>query len=270
MKKTLRLFIFLFFLLLSGCANWALKERCEKTNWFEYSQSVAFEGRYLEEDGFIKDCKSVDRISAQQTDLGFKLGREKMCQYDEIFKRGREGTPVFFKFCDGLEPSRMRSRFDQGLREYCTPQVGYTYGKSGKIYQKVCTAQEEKTFLPPYFKGRKEYILDLISSLETEFNKLRELEDSASRSESRASREYSSLPSPQECSTVSVYDEGRKENVNRTVCREASYIQNQRSRLSSELSEIRNHLAKTRAEMLSNQKRREQAQIDLNSLPQVD
>ena len=98
---------FLFVLLLapfflSGCANWALKDRCEKTNWFEYSQGVAFDGRYLDEDGFVKDCKKVDRISAVQIDQGFKLGREKMCQYDEIFGRAKEGVPVFFKFCDGF------------------------------------------------------------------------------------------------------------------------------------------------------------------------
>lgn len=270
MRTTLRFFGLFSFFLLSACANWALKERCEKTNWFEYSQSVAVEGRYLEEDGFIKDCKSVDRISAQQTDLGFKLGREKMCQYDEIFKRGREGTPVFFKFCDGLEPARMQQRFEQGLREFCTPTVAYTYGKSGKIYHKVCTASEEKTFLPQYHKGRREYLIDLISSLEKEFKKLHDMETTAARSESQASSEYNLLPSPQECRTKYVYDEDRKGDVRRTICEEASYIQNERSRLSSELSEIRSYLAKTRSEMFSNQRRREQAQIDLNSLPQSE
>src|SRR3989338_3097507 len=105
-----------------GCANWALQDKCEKTNWFEYSQGVAYQGKYLEEDGFIKACKGIDSTSAVQLDLGFKQGREKMCQYDEIHSRAKEGVPVFFKFCDGLEMNRMKYLYQQGLVSYCTAE----------------------------------------------------------------------------------------------------------------------------------------------------
>lgn len=254
-------------LLITGCASWDLKDRCEKTNWFEYSQKVAFDGKYLEEDGFVKDCKGVDRTSAVQLDLGFKQGREKMCQYDEIFTRAKEGVPVFFKFCDGLEMNRMKSLYTQGLVAYCTPEKGYSFAKAGKIYQNLCSPAQEKSFLPGYYRGRREYLTTMIAQYGERLNEIRSIERSYAITEERINREYFSLPNAMECSSVQVYDEASKQNVARTVCREASYIASRRSSLWSDLNQIRGQLNSVRGDWREIEQKITQAKTDLLAVP---
>ncbi len=78
MKKIIYLFVSLSFV---SCANYTLKKQCEETNWFDYSQKVAFSGRYLEEDktllqmksryeeGLKTFCTADPALSAQRKDL---------------------------------------------------------------------------------------------------------------------------------------------------------------------------------------------------------
>lgn len=252
----------------AGCANWALQDKCEKTNWFEYSQNVAYQGKYLEEDGFIKACKGIDSTSAVQLDLGFKQGREKMCQYDEIFTRAKEGVPVFFNFCDGLEMNRMKSLYHQGLISYCTKEKGYSFAKAGKLYQNLCSPQQEKEFLPGYYKGRKEYLNNYIAEHKAKLVGIKELEESYARTETNIHREYSTLPSnATECHTVTVYNEASKQNETRNVCQESTYIRSRRSSLWSDLDTIRSKLQDLRKEWKNTENTIAQAQTDLNAIP---
>lgn len=264
-KFNLLVFVFMF---LAGCANWQLKEKCSKTNWFEYSQNIAFEGKYLEEDGFIKACKAEDLTNAVQLDLGFKNGREKMCQYDEIFNRAKEGVPVFFKFCDGLEMGQMKELYRRGLVLYCTKDKGYSFGKAGKVYQNLCNAQQEKDFLPGYYLGRKQYLSDFISRRKDEMDQIKDLEQSYARTEWHLSQEYSRLPSnAEECKSVDVYDESTKKVVSRKVCQEVEYIRSRRTALWRDLDNIRDKLVYTREKWGSAEKDINQAQMDLSKIP---
>ncbi|HEY8271465.1 MAG TPA: DUF2799 domain-containing protein [Pseudobdellovibrionaceae bacterium] len=264
-NKILSLVLVLFTV---GCANWALQDKCEKTNWFEYSQNVAYQGKYLEEDGLIKACKGIDSTSAVQLDLGFKQGREKMCQYDEIFTRAKEGIPVFFKFCDGLDMNRMRSLYQQGLVTYCTAEKGYSFAKAGKLYQNLCSPQQEKAFLPGYYKGRKEYLTNYINELNSKLVAVKELEASYARTETNIHREYATLPSnATECHTITVYNDATKQNEIRSICEEAAYIRGRRSVLWSDLDHIRIKLREVRADWKDIESNLSQAQTDLNSIP---
>ena len=130
-----------FLFLLSACSNFSLKERCEKTNWFEYSRDLANSGRYLEEDTFIKECKGVDLTSAVQLDLGFKSGRQRYCTYENFLRQGESGEPVNFKMCDNLVMYSMQERYGAGLKNYCTAKVGYVVGSTGKIYKNWASEQ---------------------------------------------------------------------------------------------------------------------------------
>ena len=267
-SKFLVLVLSVLVLLSAGCANWALQERCEKTNWFEYSQGVAIQGKYLEEDGFIKACKGIDSTSAVQLDLGFKQGREKMCQYDEIHNRAKEGIPVFFKFCDGLEMNRMKQLFQQGLVSYCTPEKGYSYAKTGKVYQNLCNPQQEKVFLPGYYKGRKEYLIAYMAELRAKLANTKSLEAQYSQTEAGIQAEYRSLPSnATECRTEYVYNDATKQNEGRTICQEAFYIRSRRDSLGSQLDKIRSQLYAVRGEWREIDSLLSQAQIDLNAVP---
>ena len=244
MKKNYIKWLFLFFAVQTtlSCASWDLKDRCEKQNWFEYSQKLAFSGKYLEEDQFVKECKGVDRTNATQLDLGFKLGREKMCSYDEIYLRATQGQPVFFKFCDGLDMFTMKKKFSDGLLVYCTPTRGYEFGKTGQVYQKVCSANQEIKFLPSYYKGRKEFLTQFLNDKKSVLAQQESLLKSLNINETNASNAYSSIPHVLNCETIKVYNEATKANESKTVCSEPYYIQNQRSRLYNDLLEARKSL----------------------------
>lgn len=232
---------FLFFISLNflfGCAT-ALQEQCEHTNWFEHSRDVALDGRYLEEDTLIKDCKGIDNTNSSLIDQGFKSGRERYCTYEGFLRRGETGNLVNFKMCDKLILKQMQERYGQGLNKFCTPEVGYTFGASGKVYQNVCFKNLEKDFLPKYNQGRKEFLIKRITETQTEINELKQLQNSLAPQIQLLSVEINSLPAPQECSSIQVYNEQLKKNESRTVCHEAAYIISRRSTLHSQIDSYR-------------------------------
>lgn len=229
--------------LLSGCSSWELKERCEKTNWFEYSRDLANSGRYLEEDPFLKDCKGVDRTSAEQLDRGFKSGRERYCTYENFFRNGESGEPVNFKMCDNLILYQMQERYAGGLNQFCTAEVGYTYGASGKVYKNVCIKKQEDKFIPEYFHGRYEYLKKSIAQLTADISSLERLQSQVKSQMDQLSHEINNLPSPQVCQTLSVYNPSTQKSENQRVCEEAPYIRSRRSQLYSEIDPLRSQYA---------------------------
>jgi Protein of unknown function (DUF2799) len=242
MKYIILLFLF------SSCANYMLKERCEKTNWFNYSQDVAYSGKYLEEDGFIKDCKGVERISAQQIDLGFKLGREKMCTYDEMYRRGKEGQPVYFDFCDALSKSQMKLKYDDGLKIFCTEPNGLVYGKSGAVYLKVCPITSEIPFMNGYRPGRSQYLNLLIVKKKSEIIQLESSYVELIRRETTVNTQYNLIPSGQVCGNREVYNEETKKNMVVTVCQVDSVITSQRNTVIDQLDRIRREMHASRVQ----------------------
>ena len=225
-------------LALFGCAS-ALKQRCEKANWFEHSRDVALSGRYLEEDLLIKECKGIDSTSAVQLDLGFKSGRERYCTYENYLRRGEAGDLVNFRLCDGLVLRRMQERYASGLKNFCTPTVGFSFGASGKIYQNVCLLQAEEKFLPQYFTGRLQYLQKAIAQVTADIHMLQQLQIQIAPQINLVSHEISALPSPQQCTARTVYNEISKKNEARTICEEALYIRNRRNELYAQINSLR-------------------------------
>lgn len=245
----------------------ALKEKCEKTNWFEYAQGLGKEGRYLAEDPLVKDCRGVEIISETQIDQGFKLGREKACTYDEIFQRGKLGQVFFFKFCDALEPVRMKARHQEGLNLFCVKESGYPYGKSGQLYQNVCSKEQEVQFLPTYYAGRKDHLSEKIKNIELRLGQLNNEISQQLQRESMMSREYANIPNLSDCSHTLVFDESTKKEVSRLICKESFSITSQRDRLSTSLSTLRAQLAKLYAEKKSNEEELISSKAQLSQIP---
>jgi hypothetical protein len=253
--------------LLAACSSWSLKEKCDKTNWFEYSRDVALNGRYLEEDGFIKECKGVDHISSQQIDIGFKSGRDRYCTFESFFRNGEVGEPVNFKMCDGLTLYQMQERYAQGLKSFCTGETGYTYGASGKVYKNVCLKKEEEKFLPKYFTGRYEYLQKSLAQLENDSQSLKVLQSNLQAQISNLSLEVQALPSVQECHTANVYDEAAKANVPRTVCKEPFYIQSRRDNLYSHLDPLRQQYSSNGDQILKIESQLQTTRSELTKIP---
>ena len=250
-----------------GCSSWDLKNRCEQTNWFEYSQGVANSGRYLEEDRFVSECRSVDRINAQQLDQGFKLGREKMCTYDELMQRGVRGEPVSFALCDALDPSKRKAKYQEGLVVFCTNDSGYSYGKSGHVYQKVCSPQLELQFLPGYQKGRREYLTDQLANKKALVaNQKHELQELTTQ-QSHLANAYASIPKVHECRDRLVYDEISKKNENKTICTEATYLVHQRTTISDSLESTTRSIKALRERIAAGESVIQAYQNELVTLP---
>ena len=234
--KTLFAFALSFYLV--GCVS-PLKERCEKTNWFEHARDVALDGRYLEEDVLIKECKGIDSTSAVQLDLGFKSGHERYCTYENYFRKGEAGDTVNYRMCNELALRDMQERYISGLKRFCTADVGYTYGGSGKVYKNVCFLDTEKKFLPQYFKGRKEYLLRSISQTSADIESLLILQRQLAPQIESIHHEIALLPSPQECSTKYVYNEYSKKDESKVVCQESWYIRSRRTDLYTQVDGFR-------------------------------
>lgn len=229
--------------LFSSCANYQLKQACEKVNWFDHAQSIAYSGRYLEEDSLVKDCRSVDTIQMSQADLGFKLGRDKMCSYDEIYNRGKEGQNVYFGFCDGLSQAQMKSKYQAGLRIFCTEPSGSSYGKSGAIYQKVCPAESETAFMKGYKPGRYQYLKLVIKNKSNQLVDIEEEYKTSIALESSLNSQYNLIPVSQICRNKEVYDEATKKSSIQYICTTDPVITSQRDETMQRLNKARSNSA---------------------------
>lgn len=74
-----------------------------------------------------------------------------------------------------------RGGWDQGVRAYCVPRVGWNEGLAGRSYQGVCRGRGEETFLPAYQAG-------------AEIHRLRSRIDSAHREQQHLQRQLSEAP----------------------------------------------------------------------------
>lgn len=156
-----------------GCASYFLRKQCEETNWFQHGQNVAMSGRRLDADDFIRQCQKVEaKMSFSEVDNGFKAGMGKYCTQENIFAVAKSGKKFSFDMCDGESQAKMRGKYQEGLRAFCTPQSGYRYGASGEIYQEVCPPNLESDFLTEYRKGRKVYLTAAAQEKEKEFQRL--------------------------------------------------------------------------------------------------
>ncbi len=260
---------FTIWLALSACSNWELKEKCEKTNWFSYAQGVSFSGKYLEEDSFVKQCRSVEKVNSVDLDRGFKFGREKGCTYDEILSRGRQGQVVNFQFCDGLDAYTMKQKHREGLKIYCLRDNGYPVGKSGQVYQNVCLTEEEKSFLPNYQRGRRDFLSDSIKLSQREIGAMRQSLESYEQELNRISREFTTLPHLQQCETKSVYDQNSHKEEMKQICQEPSHISNMRSNLDAQLSRTRTQKNELNSRLEERERSQHQMEDELIRLPNI-
>jgi hypothetical protein len=225
--------------LLSSCSSCMLKEQCENINWFEHGKKISMSGKYIEDDEMVKKCKSVDVISYQQIDLGFKSGRDQYCMADQVVRTAMEGEILNYQMCDGIPKPALASKYAEGLKVLCTADGGYRFGLSGKVYKNTCINGAEAAFFPTYYKGRKEYLIKIIDTETQNSTTLSKDLASLEEQESRISSEVRSLPNAMDCSNKAVWDESLKRDVTKLVCQEAWYIKNQRDSLNSQMSRVR-------------------------------
>lgn len=156
-----------------SCASYFKRKECEKTNMYQHGYDVAMSGKRLDADDFVRQCQKVEaKFSFTDLDTGFKAGMSKYCTSDNIYDVGKAGKPFAYEMCDGESASKMRARYTEGLRVFCTPQNAYRFGTSGGVYQNVCPKNGENEWLTEYRKGRKIYLAAVIEEKEKEAHRI--------------------------------------------------------------------------------------------------
>lgn len=267
MKIFSKLMSFSLLFLLTACSSCQIKKQCENTNWFEYGQSISEKGQYLEEDDFVKQCKEYEIYDFVKTDLGFKSGREKLCNYPRIEELGTLGEKVNFKFCDGLSMNKMLDHHKKGLQSFCVQQVGYSYGSSGKVYQEVCSKEQELVFLPAYLGGRKEFLGKEKKRLQDSLFRLRQDIQSLNRSELNLQSDYNLISHIQDCKTKKIYNQQSLKDEMKLVCEEPDYIKNRKQSLQSQLNSLRSEISSNQRKLEANEQSLEKIEIELNKIP---
>lgn len=165
--------LFIFLLNLSGCASWFLKKECNNTNWFNHGKGVAMRGARLNEDDFLNKCKKVEaEINFSELDKGFKKGMGEYCEPETAYETGRKGQKFAKDMCDVPGIKELIAKYQSGVRDYCQKDNGYSAGSSGEKYNYVCPAELEKSFLPEYKRGRKNYLGVIITQKQEEIQSL--------------------------------------------------------------------------------------------------
>ncbi len=180
-----RVLLFIICIALSSCSSYFKRQTCESTNWFEYGQNVALDGRRLTGDQFVLECQRASSdIDESLLDQGFKAGMQQYCTPSGIYKVGREGRFFNTEMCAGEGLGHLKLKHNAGVIEYCQKSNAFTAGASGQAYNKICPSELEKDFLPLFNKGRAKYLATLISQNK---NQIRELEQKTAKMQSEAS-----------------------------------------------------------------------------------
>lgn len=253
--------------LLSSCSSCVLKEQCENINWFEHGKKISMSGKYIEDDEMVKKCKSVDVISFQQIDLGFKSGRDQYCMADQVVRTAIEGEILNYQMCDGVPKPALAAKYAEGLKVLCTADGGYRFGLSGKVYKNTCLNGAEAAFFPTYYKGRKEYLTKIIEMETANSSRLKDQMTDLFLQDSRIHSQINLLPQLLSCSQKSVWDESLKRETLKSVCEEPYYIKSQRDELHNQSRQVRNSLTVVQNNYNSSQQNLVNAKTELAKLP---
>lgn len=166
---------------LSSCASYWTRKDCEKTNWFDYGQSVAMQGRRLTGDTKIVACNKAEaEIDEVALDRGFKVGMSNYCKPDTVFQTGKKGEFFNVDMCDGEQPRLLQKKHAEGVQAYCAKANGYPAGSKGTKYNGICPKNLEDAFLVEFNRGRKSF---LNTSIVNNENRIDEIEGEIRRLE---------------------------------------------------------------------------------------
>ncbi len=243
-----RLFLALFAVVaVSGCASYFKRKDCEKTNWFQHGHDVAMSGRRLDADDFVKECQKVEaKMSFTDMDTGFKAGMGKYCTGDNIYDVGKAGKPFSYEMCDGENLAKMRGRYTEGLRVFCTPASAYRFGTSGGIYQNVCPKNLESDWLTEYRKGRKIYLAAAITEKEKEAQRMDGEIAQLESQRSSLTHQQMMVSHRTETRTEQVFDANTGTYKSQTVTAPSEGAKMQAQQLSNEISTLNYRIQQTR------------------------
>ncbi|MCB0342269.1 MAG: DUF2799 domain-containing protein [Pseudobdellovibrionaceae bacterium] len=117
----------------------------------------------------VSSCSSISKEECQVGDwtgIGHRdgsQGREQKRFYSYVEDCGEHGvTPNHDQYKQGYE---------EGLKVFCTPDNGWSVGRSGRSYNNICPPHLAKEFMSQYRKGQKVHQLEVkIRNLQQDIN----------------------------------------------------------------------------------------------------
>lgn len=189
-----------------GCTNYLIRKDCEKINWFNHGQDLALRGKRINQDDVYLNCKKAEaEISFSQLDMGWKEGRGSYCTPEGATVTGKKGEPLNLELCDAGQTRILKERYQSGLRYFCHPKNAYTFGTSGKVYDKICPEDMEADFQVEYRKGRQKYLTEMVRQSQVKIQNLENGIREEERKKTTTALMLATLPPPTKVIN-SVYD----------------------------------------------------------------
>lgn len=169
LKFTTKATVILSAMTLAGCMPHLTREQCLSMNWKQIGFSDGAQGHGIRDlTQDIQDCAKF-KLSVNQRGYrrGWNEGIRGYCRPSMGYKTGSAGQNL-----NTLCPSDLMPRFEQqwkrGIRTYCTPDTGYSLGRNGHSLPSFCPADLARAFTNAYMSGHR--IHDLQASLQSQVN----------------------------------------------------------------------------------------------------
>lgn len=252
--------------LLSSCASYFKRKNCESTDWHAHGYKFAMQGKRLDSDSFIKECKQVEaKVDHAAADNGFKAGMVDYCKVESAFNKGVEGETYNYDFCSSNKIPSLKVSFDRGRTKLCT-SGGYKFGASGKAYTSQCNSRGESSFLKDYNRGRYKYLQSEIRLSRNETyeidRKIRNIQNDIYGLQGQ----INSLGSGQVLVRERKYDEFSRTYREEIKQTENASVANERSRLSNIISRKRSEISSLKNEQESLHKKIREYQRELTKI----
>jgi len=184
---------------LAGCASYFKRKECEAKNWYQYGFDLAMKGQRISNDTFVMECRKAEaKFSESELDKGFKAGMSNYCKPDVVFQTGRSGENLNLDLCDPGQAKFLRARHGEGIKAFCQPKSAYEVGASGRVYNKICPADLEKTFMPEYQRGRKKYLSAMVQETQGKVTDLDRRMNEKDRELRTLQMQMAMIPPPQQ------------------------------------------------------------------------
>jgi hypothetical protein len=235
----MKFFLWMALFILVGCSSYFTRKGCEKVNWFQHAHDVAMDGKRLEEDSRIRECEKAEtEINSAELDRGFKSGMENYCKLETAYSKGAGGDGFNFEFCDYNMMTKLKNRYGDGIKKFCTPENGYLIGTQGLLYKNQCSKETEPAFMAKYKKGRQIYLKNKMASNTSQVQALdTEIREQQSLRQNALTRQ-ALLPRTQVVTKNKQFDPATNSYKEQTVVTEDPNIQRQRQDLEWELRSI--------------------------------
>lgn len=117
---------------------------------------------------WLMGCQSKKKINCSK--VNWRLEGEKAATLGKIEKESLKELEGLCKAKDKLiDEKAYHFGYKDGLKMFCTTQMGLSMGSSGQVYKNTCPKKRESTFIKGYINGRITYLQEQVNSNSSEY-----------------------------------------------------------------------------------------------------